>query len=180
MDKSRLENLLLSIDEEAALSLGSTEEKPRVVIAGGSAFMLHDVTRRPATHDVDILSADERIRAFLERYPEVNGAISAFCDSIPYNFEDRLVPIPLDTTAVVFLTPSLEDLAVMKLYAWRPNDQADLTSPLFLERIDWKLLDHLVYSPDEAQASSLVPRRYREMVATYEQYREEYRRESDV
>lgn len=108
-------------------------------------------------------------------YPSVNGAVSAYADEIPYNFEDRLVDIELETKAVIFKTPSPEDLAVMKLYAWRPNDIADLTSPSFLEKLDWNLLDQLVHDKNEAQASALSMRRYREMVDTYERYREEYR-----
>lgn len=51
-----------------------------------------------------------------------------------------------------------------------PNDQQDLESPAMLEAIDWSKLDLLVYSPDEARASTLSPKRYREMVATYEDY----------
>ena len=62
----------------------------------------------------------------------------------------------------------------MKLYAWRPNDISDLTSPLVLQAMDWKLLDHLVLSEDEAKASSIIDRRYREMVDVYQRYKEAY------
>ena len=64
----------------------------------------------------------------------------------------------------------------MKLYGWRPNDIADLTSKSFLDRVDWDLLDRLVYGDDEARASALTPRRYEEMVSIYEEYRKEYRK----
>lgn len=175
MDKESLRKTLLDIDEETFLTFGKPDQPLCVVIVGGSALMLQDLTQRPVTHDMDILSAHTCVRSIMKAYPSVNGAVSAYADEIPYNFEDRLVDIELETKAVIFKTPSPEDLAVMKLYAWRPNDIADLTSPSFLEKLDWNLLDQLVHDKNEAQASALSMRRYREMVDTYERYREEYR-----
>lgn len=178
MNKNNLIHTLMLIDEEASLVLNSDqpEEKPSVVIVGGGAFVLRDLTSRPSTHDIDVFMVDERLREIISHYPEVNGAVMAYMDSIPYNFEDRLLEIPIETTTVVFKTPSIEDLAVMKLYGWRPNDIADLTSKSFLDRVDWDLLDRLVYGDDEARASALTPRRYEEMVSIYEEYRKEYRK----
>ena len=146
-----------------------------LVIAGGSAFILHEVTNRPVTHDVDILNADSRLKGIIRNYPELNGDIAAFCDAIPYNYEDRLVALDIVTRAIGYYVPSLEDLAVMKLYAWRPNDIADLTNPLFLQQIDWDMLEHLVFDDHEAKASCLSERRYLEMVATYRQYARTWR-----
>lgn len=174
LQKSDLEQLLRGIDEEAALTLGPQVQPVSVVIVGGSALMLRNLTSRPATHDVDVLAADSAVSQILARYPAVNGMVSAHADEIPYNFEDRLVRILPDTRAIAYLTPSLEDLAIMKLYAWRPNDEADLTSPAVLEALNWELLDHLVFDEDEAKAAALVERRYREMVDVYRLFREEY------
>lgn len=168
--RERLEKLLLTIDEEATLSLGERGRRYPVVIVGGSAFLLRDLTSRPATHDVDVLSCHAALRDVLANYAAVNGAVSAYADHIPYNFEDRLVSLDLPTKTIDFLTPSIEVLAVMKLYGWRPNDQQDLESPAMLDKIDWEKLDHLVYDSDEAIASALSPRRYREMVSLYEEY----------
>lgn len=176
LGKEALEKTLLDIDEEASLLLDGERARPRVIVVGGSAFMLHDLTARPATHDIDVLEADAAVRAILARYPTVNGSVAAHADEIPYNFEDRLKRIDLPTHVIDFYTPSLEDLTVMKLYAWRPNDISDLTSPQVLERMDWALLDKLVHDNDEARASALVERRYQEMVGIYEQYKEAYAR----
>ena len=178
MQKNNLVHILELIDGEASLSLDnvSPNEKPCVVIVGGGAFVLRDLTSRPSTHDIDVFMVDERLREIISHYPEVNGSVMAYMDSIPYNFEDRLLEIPVKTKTVVFKTPSIEDLAVMKLYGWRPNDIADLTSNAFLEQVNWDLLDHLVYDSNEAKASALIPRRYEEKVAIYEEYRREYRK----
>ncbi|MBQ9042812.1 MAG: hypothetical protein IJ111_08350 [Eggerthellaceae bacterium] len=168
--KKRLVDLLLTIDEEATLALGAKGQRYPVVIVGGSAFLLHDLTNRPTTHDVDVLSCHAALRDVLANYAAVNGSVAAYADQIPYNFEDRLVKLDLPTKAVDFMTPSVEDLAVMKLYGWRPSDQQDLESPAMLDAIDWDELDRLVRDPDEAQASALSHRRYREMVSVYEDY----------
>lgn len=178
MHKDNLIHILELIDEEAFLSLESVapDEKPCVIIVGGGAFVLRDLTSRPSTHGIDVFMVGERLREIISHHPEVNGAVMAYMDSIPYNFEDRLLDIPIKTTTVAFKTPSIEDLAVMKLYGWRPNDIADLTSEAFLEQVDWDLLDRLVYGDNEAKASALSPRRYEEMVSIYEEYRKEYRK----
>lgn len=113
MQKNELEQLLRDIDEEASLALGPRDCLVSVVIVGGSAFMLRDLTARPATHDIDVLSADSSVRAILSRYPNVNGMVSAHADEIPYNFEDRLVRILPATKTIAYWTPSLEDLVVI-------------------------------------------------------------------
>ena len=168
--KEGLAELLLAIDEEAALALGVPDGRYPVIIVGGSAFLLNDLTNRPTTHDVDVLSCHAAVRGVLANYAAVNGAVAAYSDQIPYNFEDRLVRLDLPTKVIDFMTPSIEDLAVMKLYGWRPNDRQDLESLVSLGALDWGRLDRLVYDPDEAMASALSPRRYREMVATYEDF----------
>lgn len=73
-----------------------------------------------------------------------------------------------------FCANSLEDLAVMKLYAYRPNDIADLNSPEFLATLNWNQLDYLIRDPKEALASSPSERSYSEMVCAYERYRKEH------
>lgn len=51
MYKQDLEQTLLDIDEEAELEIGPRDDRPSVVLVGGSAFMLNDVTNRSVTHD---------------------------------------------------------------------------------------------------------------------------------
>lgn len=169
-----LTSTLLAIDEEAALFQGPCNEKAVVVIVGGAAFMLRDLTNRAVTHDIDVLQADRIVRTILANYPNVNGSVAAYADQIPYNFEDRLVALDLDTQAITFVTPSTEDLVVMKLYAQRPNDMQDIESAASRGQIDWNLLEKLVMDPDEAAASALSPRRYREMVDGYLDFKERF------
>lgn len=169
--QERLRELLLEIDEEVELEVG-LGKRHSVVIVGGAAFMLADLTNRNATHDVDVLRADEAIQKVLVRHRQFNTQVQVYADRLPKGFEGRLVRIPLETTVVNFFRPSTEDLAVMKLYSWRKQDQIDLTSPEMLAELDFDLLDHLVHDEDEAKASSLTSLVYRKMVEVYER---EYR-----
>ena len=44
MEREELVQTLLNIDEEAQLTIGQVSSKPRVVIVGGAAFMLREIT----------------------------------------------------------------------------------------------------------------------------------------
>jgi hypothetical protein len=172
--KTDLQEILLQIDLEASLVLGQPAEKLPVVIVGGSAFLLSDLTNRPTTHDIDVLNFHRSLTSIFSNYHLINNSAAAYIDALPYNFEDRLIALDMQTSVITYLVPSLEDLIVMKLYAWRPNDIEDITSSATLSKVDWDKLDMLVYDPNEAQAAALVPRRYAEMVAIYEDYRRRY------
>lgn len=175
MYKQDLEQTLLGIDEEAELEIGPRDDRPSVVLVGGSAFMLNDVTNRSVTHDIDVFEADRCLREIIARYPEVNGMAVAYCDQMPFNYEDRLIPLDIGARFIRYFTPSLEDLAVMKLYAYRPNDIVDLHSQAFVDRLDWGLLERLIFDEGEALASSPSERSYQEMVCAYRQYKKEVR-----
>lgn len=97
-------------------------------------------------------------------------------DQIPYNFEDRLVELDIETTSVRFVVPSLEDLVIMKLYAQRPNDIQDVESAAKADLINWDLLEYLVYNDDEARASTNIERRYNEMVDAFERFKEAWKK----
>ncbi len=165
--QERLRDLLLEIDEEVELEV-DTEGRYSIVIVGGAAFMLANLTGRNATHDVDVLRADEAIQGVLARHRQLNTQVQVYADRLPKGFEGRLARIPIETVAVDFFRPSTEDLAVMKLYSWRKQDQIDLTSAEMLAKLDFDLLDRLVYDESEAKASSLTSLTYRKMVEVYE------------
>lgn len=176
MDRDSLSKMLLDIDEEAWLIIGEQFPKPRVIIVGGAAFILRDLTSRVATHDVDVYQSDEAVREILSRYPNLNGSVSAYCDQIPYNFEDRLVVLDIGAKTIEFVTPSVEDLVVMKLYAERPNDIQDIDNAMAKGAASWDLLEKLVLGDDEAAASALSYQRYQEMVGSYQRLKKRFGR----
>ena len=142
--QERLKNLLLEIDEEIELEIGAGK-RYSIVIVGGAAFMLSNLTDRNATHDVDVLRADKAVQGVLARHRQFNTQVQVYADKLPKGFEERLVRIPID-----FFRPSTEDLAVMKLYSWRKQDQIDLTSPKMVEVYERK------YKPKAAKLVSKV------------------------
>lgn len=168
MRRDELEKTLLGIDEEAFLLLGDKRQRPKVVLVGGAAFLLRRITPRKVTHDIDVYKADDVVCGILEKYPELNSRVAAYSDQIPYNFEDRVAKLGLPTLAIDFVTPSVEDLVVMKLYAERPNDLQDIDGAAASESIDWERLEYLVYDAGEARASSLSEKQYREMTEAFE------------
>ena len=174
MDKNDLLQILLSVDEEVELSLGILSPKPCVVIVGGAAFFLNDATLRKVTHDIDILEADTALRNILNKYPQINFAVNAYVNNLPYNFEDQLITLDIGARAVNYAIVSMEDLAIMKLYAQRPHDMQDLKSAAENGLLNWDLLEHLAYAQDEAKASALSEKSYNEMVYAYEKFKKYY------
>ena len=167
MDKRELIAKLIEIDEDAFFSYGvDPMVKPEVVIVGGSALLLCDFSPRAKTKDVDVLraSSNDAVRNALLSNPDFNTQCNAFIQNIPYNFEDRLKSIDLNTRMINYLVPSQEDIAVMKLYRWERIDIEDLMEASFLKSLNWDFLEYLVTSPDEAQGSrSALPEYDREL-----------------
>lgn len=176
MDRALLLEKLKHIDEDAFFAgIPRNGAKVRVVIVGGSALLLHDLSQKAVTKDVDIYAAEDSVRDILYADPDFNAQCQTFSACLPYRFEERLVTAPMETMAVEYLTPSLEDLAVMKLYRWEEPDKLDLTAARFLESLNWTQLDQLVHDPEEAAASRIAlpenDREFQNLLHNYEEYR---------
>ena len=174
MDAVEMRDVLLDIDDKVCEERSGWH--PSMIVAGGCAMILNGWSSRRYTDDIDVLDYDRDLNDVLMEFPQVNGNVNVYGDQIPYNYEDRLREMPIDTNSVSVLTPALEDLAVMKLYAWRGKDVDDLTSSGTLACIDWDLLDYLVTSDDEARASVLSDMTYQTLLYRYLDYADMYRR----
>ena len=177
MNRDQLLGKLKKIDEDVFFSgSGLGEKRASVVIVGGSALLLHDLSAKQVTKDVDVYAVEGEIREALLSDPDFNMGCQAYAMCMPYNFDQRLVEVDLGLMAMRVLTPSLEDLAVMKLYRWEAPDVADLTDPAFIGKVDRELLDRLVNDPDEAAASRIAPpeldREFKNLLFNYGQYKE--------
>lgn len=165
-DRAGLVDRLRRLDRAVALKF--PDSVFRLVIVGGGALALLGVLSRP-TDDIDALQFPGELLPLMEQFG-VNAHVCAYADCFPYNFEDRLVPVDFEARAVHCFTASLEDLVVAKLYSDREVDGADVRLPEVLDALDWDRLEAAVH---EAKMSSLVERRYDEMVFRYNIYREE-------
>lgn len=158
---------LRRLDEDADLLLDGPE-RYRILVVGGSALVLQGHLSR-ATHDIDLLNVPAVLHGLLSKY-DMNSRAEAYFSNFPYNFEDRLVPLPIQGSKLDFYTPGLEDLVVAKLCSNRDTDRADVDASTVRSALDWQLLDTLARSEDEAKASALNDRCYQEFLTRYEAY----------
>lgn len=163
---------LARLDEDAALIFGD-DRKFRLVIVGGSALILLETITR-ATLDIDALDASPELVQLLEKY-DINMRVGTFVNNFPYNYDERLVPVPVGGQCIDFYTASLEDIVIAKLYAGRDKDIQDITDERVLKNIDWEKLEHLANAEDEARASALNQFRYDEFLDLYKNYAERWR-----
>lgn len=173
MDAVEMQDVILDIDDKVSEHNGW---HPSMTVAGGCAMIMNGWSSRRYTDDIDVLDCDYDLNDVLREFPQINRNVNAYSDQIAYNYEDRLCKMPVDTNTISVLTPSLEDLVVMKLYAWRGKDVDDLTSDGTLSCLDWDLLDYLVTSDDEARASVLSDMTYQTLLYRYLDYADMYRR----
>lgn len=181
MDKAELLNKIQRIDENVFFSGGiQPGTRAGLIIVGASALLLCDLSHKNATKDVDVLRVEQSIKQLVFADQDFNGQCSAYAQCLPYNFEDRLVKVEIETYVIDIYVPSIEDLAVMKLYRWEQPDKDDLTASEFLAQLDWSQLAHLVYSPNEAEASRVAlaenDRELLNLRFNYKEYEEGWRR----
>lgn len=181
MNKAELIEKILRLDEEVYFS-GEIPPGKRasIVIVGASALLLCDLSYKQVTKDVDVLEVENTIREFLVSDGDFNTHCSTFARCLPYNYEDRLVKMELDTYIIDVFVPSIEDITVMKLYRWEKPDVVDLTSPEFLSQLNWDLLDHLITSDNEAIASRIAEltrdNEFKSMLFNYDEYKRTWKK----
>ncbi len=167
MLQNDLVDRLYRLDEDADLLL-DTQDRYRMIIVGGSAMILLGKLSR-ATHDIDVISVPQALFELLAKY-DINARAEAYIFNFPYNYEDRLIPLPFNTLKIDFFTPCLEDLVIAKLCSNRDTDLADVESSNVRESLNWDFLDYLAHDENEAKASAMNDRCYEEFLVRYENY----------
>ena len=158
---------LKRVDEDASL-LYDDDRRFRMVIVGGGALILLETISR-ATQDIDVLDASVEIRGLLEKY-DINCNVQTYINNFPYNYEDRLVPLSIESRKIDFFCASLEDIVIAKLHSIRPTDRQDILDPNVIRLLDWDLLERLAKDKDEAKASALNDRNHTEFLIDYDEY----------
>jgi len=160
MNKKELEKRMIELDTITYdLYPGLTFE---CVIVGGGALLIKDIISR-GTLDVDVLEVSKEVEELFAGF-DFNTRVKAVLDCFPYNYEDRIELVSLKTKSILYYTPSIEDLIVSKLYAYRGKDIEDLEKIKKNKKYDRILLDRIV---TEARLSAITERRYLEMVDLY-------------
>jgi len=166
LGREELEDRLRQFDR--AVGLMCPGQSFRIVLVGGGAMVLLGCLAR-STADLDALQAPRELVDLMAKY-DINCRVMAYLDHFAYHFEDRLVPLNLETTAVECYSASLEDIVASKLYSDRGTDAHDIRRPEVLEELDWKRLDEVA---NDMQGSKMNDRRYEQFLHNYRQYRQE-------
>ena len=162
---------LKMLDEDSSLLFG-TDDRYRLVIVGGTALILQRYIEK-TTQDIDAISVSPDLLELLAKY-DINCHVQAYIHFFPYNYEDRLVLL-FQGRKVDFFAASLEDIVISKLYSTRRVDQTDITAAEVLRRLDWNTLEMLALDENEAMASALNDRTYKDFMVQYEAYIRRYR-----
>lgn len=169
--KEDLLERLARLDEDVDLLFDDDRQFKMVIVGGSALILLETITR--ATLDIDALDVSPEIVDLLEKY-DINTRVGTFINNFPYNYDERLVPIPMNSRRIKFFTASLEDIVIAKLYSGRATDIQDIIDPNVLAAIDWAKLDYLATDEFEAKASALNPYRYQEFLDSYKTYKERW------
>ena len=172
MNREEMIFRLKELDEEASL-LFDNSERIRLVIVGGGALVLMEYLSR-STHDIDVLSVPFQLHGLLRHY-DMNTDVQAYINNFPYNYEDRIKKLDIDTKIIDFYTASLEDVVIAKLCSYREKDQQDIEAPDVVNNIDWELLHELAVNDDEIKANCLSDYNYRSFLQSYTEYERRFR-----
>ena len=160
------------LDYDASLIFDNTQ-RFRMIIVGGSALILLEAISR-STLDIDALYVPSELMELLGKY-DINTRVETYINHFPYNFEDRLVRLPIEGERIDFYTASLEDIVIAKLCSDRDMDRQDIINDQVLRRLNWDLLEHLALAEDEAQASAMNERAYLDFLDNCHEYVRRYR-----
>ncbi|MFA5536732.1 MAG: DUF6036 family nucleotidyltransferase [Bacillota bacterium] len=163
---------LSRLDEDASLLFDGDERFHLVIVGGGALILLERISR--ATHDVDAISASRELLGLLEKY-DINCRVQTYINNFPFNYEDRLVPLNINGRKIDFYTASLEDIVIAKLYSARAIDKKDVENKEVVDAINWNMLERLAMGEDEAKASALNERCYKDFKANYDDYVRRFR-----
>lgn len=160
LNKTELKKRMIELDNMVSELYPSKSFE--CVIVGGGALLIHNRIAR-GTLDVDVLAVSKEVEEIFESF-DFNTRVKSLIDCFPYNYEDRLELIQLETKCIRYYTPCIEDLIVSKLYAYREKDIEDIKRIKESKNYNPLLLDKVI---DEAKNSAVTERRYFEMLHLY-------------
>lgn len=170
-DHSILEKKLENCARE--LELKFPGESFEILIVGGVALMFFDDSSK-TTNDIDVIRvSDRKIWPVLENY-SMNSRVTAYMDSYSADIEDRSILLEnVSTDHIKYYVCSLEDIVAAKLGANRDKDAYDIKKEEIVKRIDFELLDHIIFN--ELKIDYFSTTRYKELIRVYINYKQWYK-----
>jgi hypothetical protein len=141
----QLDNDLLSIIDE--------DIKVEITIVGGSAISLLDLAGDSRmTTDIDVIEAAHQAEALMGRY-DMNRHADTFLYQMPERWRERRQKLPFDGAILEVYAPSNEDLAILKLLAYRNVDRADLDEMVISGGLDLEKLFVIIEDDSEIRVN---------------------------
>jgi len=153
--------------DDDLLSLVPFGSRVEMTIVGGSALMVLGLTvDTRMTTDIDVMEAALEMEGLLERY-DMNQQVTNFRFRLPENWLMRRQKVPFEGMVLDVYTPSNEDLAILKLDAYREIDQSDLRDMISNEGIDMKLLKSILDDDVEMRVNYDVEEEWETFLSRY-------------
>lgn len=154
----------------------SINRKINIVIAGSSSLILNKVNIM-ATIDIDILRISDWLdKELLEQF-DMNTRVQCTEDCLPYNWEDRIKPLELNTKVIQYHLLSIEDAVCFKIAAYREKDKNHLAVKNLANQINWIRLKQCA---QEMELSALNQRNFQWFVHRYNQFVKENHHEEAI
>jgi hypothetical protein len=135
------------------LSLAQDGQRFEITVVGGSALILLGLTvDSRITTDIDVMESARQAEQLLERY-DMNTHVTNFRFRLPDNWRSRRQRLPFEGIVLDVFAPSNEDLAILKLDAWRDIDRNDLHDMVLSGQLDMKLLQAIVNDVSELRVN---------------------------
>lgn len=168
---SRVELLerLHQFDDEVfdyAIKNNEDSNRFRVEIVGSSCLLLNEINI-PATEDIDIIRTNVNTKIIVMDKYLMNIRTKTMENYIPYNYQDRLIKLNIDTKIVDYYILSLEDAIVCKIVSARPKDDAHLQANNIADKIHWQTLKKCM---EEMKLSLLNTKDYKWMINRYNDF----------
>jgi len=155
MDAFGLEGILARLRalDDDLLSILDEGSAVEITIVGGSALMLLGLSLESRmTTDIDVMESERQAESLLERY-DMNQHVATFRFRLPESWRSRRQRIQFNSMVLEVYAPSNEDLAVLKLDAYRDIDQADLDALLDSGRLDLDKLQAIIEDDAELRVN---------------------------
>ena len=169
MDHFGVEGIIRRFEQldDDLLSLVSFDTRIEMTIVGGSALMLLGLTTDTRmTTDIDVMEAALEMENLLERYG-MNQHVMNFRFRLPENWFSRRQKLPFEGMVLDVYSPSNEDLAILKLDAYREVDQNDLKDMVSMRRIDFELLQSILNNDAEMRVNYDTEDEWRTFLSHY-------------
>jgi len=144
-----LENLSL-LDGDLLAHYGLNRCFEITIVGSGALILLDVVSPNRRTTDIDVLESPPDIQSFFEFY-QMNTMVETFLYEYPEKWRERKQKLAFSGDCLTVSTMSLEDLVILKLFAFRKRDQEDLEDIAKSAKLDWGQLDALIADPAEVR-----------------------------